>query len=164
MTPWPPAIWLTCSTRTTCSPQVPWVAGVSDSVPKSGAGVASLSIWQGARSTTVHSYIVDKETWNSTTWCTVDKVRLAIMTQWDPYIYTLSWCSKVHRLKGILPKLIICNKWDNMNTNACTPSNKTSDTIQINVTSYPAVFVMQVDSGIGSGKALRYSVYLCVHA
>ena len=80
MTPWPLGIWLTCSTRTTCSPQVPCVTGVSDSAPKSGAGVASLPIWQGVRGTTVHSYEVDKETWNNMTWCKVDKVRLAVVT------------------------------------------------------------------------------------
>ena len=80
MSPWPLAIWLTCSTRTTCRPQVPCVTGVSDSAPNSSAGVASLSTWQGAWGTTVHSYIVDKETWNNMTWCKVDKVRLAIVT------------------------------------------------------------------------------------
>ena len=59
-----------------------------------------------------------------------------------------------------------------MNTNTCTPFNKTPNTIQINVTSWIFKYsvdrylprsVMQVDCGIATGKALRCSVYLRVH-
>ena len=110
MTPWPHAIWLTRSTRTTCRSQVPCVTGVSDRVPKSGAGVVSLSIWQEARGTTVHSYIVDKETWNRTTWCIVDKVRLAIVTSVRS-IHTHSVdVLRLNIWREYCPKLIMCNK------------------------------------------------------
>ena len=59
-----------------------------------------------------------------------------------------------------------------MNTNTCTPSNKTPNTIQIIITSWKFKYsvdrysprsVMQVDSGIATSKALRCSVYLRVH-
>ena len=51
-----------------------------------------------------------------------------------------------------------------MNTNTCTPSNKTPNTLQINVTSWKFKYsvdryllrhVMQVDCGIATGKALK---------
>ena len=90
MTPWPLAIWLTRSTRATCSHPVPCVTGVSDSAPKSGAGVVSLSIWQGPRDTTVHSYIVDRETWNSMTWCRQSQTAYGDFS--EIYTYTLSRC------------------------------------------------------------------------
>ena len=44
MTPWPLTIWLTCSTRTTCSHFIPSITGVLDSAPNSGAGVYRLSV------------------------------------------------------------------------------------------------------------------------
>ena len=47
-TPWPQAIWLTCSTRTICSHPVPCVTGVSDPITIVPPSVVTLSItWCG---------------------------------------------------------------------------------------------------------------------
>ena len=77
MSPWPLVIWLTCSTRTTCSHQIPRVTGVSDSAPNSSSGVASISIWQGAWGTTGPWQLVKK---HGIVWLDVDTVRLPMLT------------------------------------------------------------------------------------
>ena len=90
MTPWPHAIWLTRSTRTTCRPQVPCVTGVSDSAPNSGAGIMSLPTWQGAWGITQPWQLIKKhETVDLLH--TVDKVRLLIVTSVRS-AHTQSWC------------------------------------------------------------------------
>ena len=117
MTSWPLTIWLTCSTRTTCSPQVPCVTGVSDSAPNNGvacstrgtcrqpvpwltrvsdssnissAGVAPLSIWQRARGTTGPWQLIKKHD-------TVDLIysrqsQCGYCNFSETCTYTLSWC------------------------------------------------------------------------